>query len=33
VLQADPYADGFTLMNVLAQEEALQLAAAANDYF
>ena len=33
VLQADPYADGFTLMNVLAQEEALRLAAAANDYF
>ena len=33
VLQADPYADGFTLMNVLAQEEALELAAAANDYF
>lgn len=33
VLQADPYADGFTLMNVLAQEEALALAAAANDYF
>jgi tetratricopeptide (TPR) repeat protein len=33
VLQADPYADGYTLMNVMAQEEALQMAATANDYF
>ena len=33
VLSSDPYYDGFTLMNVLAQEEALQLQAEANDYF
>jgi len=33
VLAASPYADGLTLTNVLAQEEALQLRAAANDYF
>jgi len=33
VLNGDPYADGLTLMNVLAQEEALQLQADANDYF
>jgi len=33
VLDASPYADGLTLTNVLAQEEALQLRAAANDYF
>lgn len=33
VLDASPYADGFTLLNVMAQEEALQLSAQANDYF
>ncbi len=33
VLQADPYQDGFTLSNVLAQEEALALMAEADDYF
>ncbi|MDH3339614.1 MAG: TRAP transporter TatT component family protein [Gammaproteobacteria bacterium] len=33
VLEASPYADGLTLMNVLAQEEALILRAEANDYF
>jgi len=33
VLSGDPYYDGYTLMNVLAQEEALQLQAEANDYF
>ena len=33
VLNGNPYADGFTLMNVLAQEEALQMQAEANDYF
>lgn len=33
VLNASPYADGLTLGNVLAQEEALQLAADADDYF
>ena len=33
VLDASPYADGLTLTNVLAQEEALRLRAAANDYF
>ena len=33
VLNGDPYADGLTLMNVLAQEEALKLQAEANDYF
>lgn len=33
VLKASPYADGFTLMNVLAQQEALRLRAEANDYF
>ena len=33
VLNGDPYADGLTLMNVLAQEEALRLQADANDYF
>ncbi len=33
VLEASPYADGLTLMNVLAQEEALLLRAEANDYF
>jgi len=33
VLTASPYADGLTLTNVLAQEQALQLRAEANDYF
>ena len=33
VLAASPYADGLTLMNVLAQQEALRLREAADDYF
>ena len=33
VLDASPYADGLTLTNVLAQEEALELRLAADDYF
>jgi hypothetical protein len=33
VLGASPYEEGKTLTNVLAQEEALQLRAAADDYF
>jgi len=33
VLDASPYADRLTLTNVLAQEEALRLRAAADDYF
>lgn len=33
VLEASPYADQLTLMNVLAQEEALTLRAAADEYF
>ncbi len=33
VLESDPYADGLTLTNVLAQQEALLLQANANDYF
>ena len=33
VLDASPYADGLTLTNVLAQEDALQLRAEADDYF
>ena len=33
VLDASPYADQLTLMNVLAQEEALALRAAADEYF
>jgi hypothetical protein len=33
VLEASPYADGHTLLNVLAQEQALELARTANDYF
>jgi len=33
VLEASPYVDGFTLMNVLAQEQAERLAAEADDYF
>lgn len=33
VLSADPYADGLTLGNVLAKEDALDLLADADDYF
>jgi hypothetical protein len=33
VVQADPNARGFTLSNVLAQEEARELLADADDYF
>ena len=33
VLEASPYADGLTLTNVLAQEEALNMQAVADDYF
>lgn len=33
VLEADPHQDGFTLSNVLAQEDALILMAEADDYF
>jgi hypothetical protein len=33
ILNATPYADGYTLMNVMAQEEALVLCTEADDYF
>ncbi len=33
VLQADPYADGFTLGNVMAQDDAALLLAEADEYF
>jgi len=33
VMEADPYQDGFTLSNVLAQEQAAVLLAEADDYF
>lgn len=33
VLQADPYADGLTLSNILAKEDAAEMLAAADDYF
>jgi len=33
VLDASPYADGYTLMNVIAQEDAIALQAQADDYF
>jgi hypothetical protein len=33
VLGASPYADGYTLTNVMAQEEALELCSQADDYF
>jgi hypothetical protein len=33
VLESDPHADGLTLSNVLAQQEALRLQAEADDYF
>ncbi|MBW1688684.1 MAG: hypothetical protein JRS35_26945, partial [Deltaproteobacteria bacterium] len=33
VVEADPHARGFTLSNVLAQEEAALLLAGGDDYF
>ena len=33
ILDASPYADGYTLTNVMAQEEALALCSEADDYF
>ena len=33
ILGASPYADGYTLTNVLAKEEALLLCSEADDYF
>ena len=33
ILSASPYADGYTLTNVIAQEEALALCSEADDYF
>jgi hypothetical protein len=33
ILNVTPYADGYTLTNVMAQEEALALCAEADDYF
>ena len=33
VVEASPYADGLTLSNVMAQEEAERLLAEADDYF
>lgn len=33
VLAADPHQDGFTLTNVLAQQDAIELLASADDYF
>jgi hypothetical protein len=33
ISSASPYADGYTLTNVLAKEEALLLCADADDYF
>ena len=33
VVDASPYADGLTLSNVMAKEEAEQLLAEADDYF
>ena len=33
IADADPYADGFTLTNVMAQREASELCAEADDYF
>ena len=33
ILNASPYADGYTLTNVMAQDEALVLCAEADDYF
>ena len=33
VIEADPYVDGFTLTNVMAQEQAQKMLAEADDYF
>jgi hypothetical protein len=33
VLAADPYQDGYTLSNVLAQEQAREMLAQADEYF
>ncbi len=33
VVEADPHADGLTLLNVIAQREAMELLASADDYF
>ena len=33
VMAADPYQDGYTLTNIMAQEDAAELLAAADDYF
>ena len=33
VLAADPRQDGYTLLNTLAQKQAAELLASANDYF
>ena len=33
ILGASPYADGYTLTNVLAKEDALVLCSEADDYF
>jgi tetratricopeptide (TPR) repeat protein len=33
VLAADPYADGYTLTNVMARDDAARLLAESNDYF
>jgi hypothetical protein len=33
VLDADPVSDGYTLFNVLAQRQAAELLASADDYF
>ena len=33
VMAADPYQDGYTLTNIMAQEDAVELLAAADDYF
>jgi hypothetical protein len=33
VIEASPYADGLTLSNVMAKEEAEQLMSEADDYF
>ncbi len=33
VIQADPYADGLTLSNILAKEDAAEMLAAADSYF
>jgi len=33
VLEADPESDGYTLMNLMAKEQAKELLASADDYF